>query len=95
MGVGVAFLSFFTSLFIQKRKDEEEKKGGVSDGGEADFQTQPPTLITYPRCFYHFILIIYIYIEKMVGVGFSVGVALYRGASVAKRPHKQTHTVSS
>ena len=42
MGVGVAFFSFFTSLFIQKRKDEEEKKGGVSDGGEADFQTQPP-----------------------------------------------------
>ena len=52
MGVGVAFLSFFTSLFIQKRKDEEEKKGGVSDGGEADFQTQPPTLITYPSFFF-------------------------------------------
>ena len=63
MGVGVAFLSFFTSLFIQKRKDEEEKKGGVSDGGEADFQTQPPTLITYPSFFLnHSILIIYIYI---------------------------------
>ena len=60
MGVGVAFLSFFTSLFIQKRKDEEEKKGGVSDGGEADFQTQPPTLITYPRFFSFYFDYIYI-----------------------------------
>ena len=81
---------------MQKRKDGEEKKGGVSDGGEADFQTRPPTLTTYPSSFSPFYFDLYIYIEHMVGVGsfFSVRVALYRGASVAKRPHKQTHTVS-
>ena len=48
------FLSFFFNdfFFNSKRKDEEEKKGGVSDGGEADFQTRPPTLTTYPRFFF-------------------------------------------
>ena len=38
VGVGVAFFfhlyNLYNCLCIQKRKDEEEKKGGVSDGGE-------------------------------------------------------------
>ena len=48
MGVGVAFFLFFV-LF--KKERTKRRKGGVSDGGEADFQTQPPTLTTYPRFF--------------------------------------------
>ena len=32
----------------------------MSDGGEADFQTQPPTLITYPRFFSFYFDYIYI-----------------------------------
>ena len=48
-----SFFFFFNDFFFNsKRKDEEEKKGGVSDGGEADFQTRPPTLTTYPRFFF-------------------------------------------
>ena len=65
MGVGVAcffFVLFKVIYFYSKRKDEEEKKGGVSDGGEADFQTRPPTLTTYPRFFFIiFYFDIYIY----------------------------------
>ena len=65
VGVGVAcffFVLFKVIYFYSKRKDEEEKKGGVSDGGEADFQTRPPTLTTYPRFFFIiFYFDIYIY----------------------------------
>ena len=58
--------SVLTVLLIQKSKDEEEKKGGVSDGVEADFQTHPPTLTTYPRfdflCHFIYLLLLFLFL---------------------------------